>query len=144
MGGKGTAGTRWTPKKREEFLEHLAETGNVTASAKEAGGSRQGAYDIRAEDEKFAAAWDAAVEESVDSLEAEARRRAFEGVQTPLHHQGKRTGDNVTKYSDTLLMFLLNGNRPDKFKHRSDVTHTGVATGKVTLVMPDNGRGPKE
>ena len=43
-----------------------------------------------------------------DALEAEARRRAVEGVRKPVFYQGVICGW-VGEYSDTLLIFLLKG-----------------------------------
>jgi hypothetical protein len=79
---------------------------------------------------------------AIDTLEAEAARRAFEGVPEPVFHAGKRVLDiavdekgqikrnadgkpiavpaAIRRYSDTLLMFLLNGNRSNKYRQRTD------------------------
>lgn len=43
----------WTPRKRKIFLEHLAATSNVTASAAEAGMSASGVYQLRLRDILF-------------------------------------------------------------------------------------------
>lgn len=48
-------------------------------------------------------------EEMVDTLRAEAYRRAVVGIDEPLVHQGLKTGDTVKKYSDSLLQFTLMG-----------------------------------
>ena len=118
----------------------LAECGNVSKSAEGAGTTRQSVYKRRATDEKFAEEWDNAVAIATDALEEEARRRAF-GYEEALQYQGQLTGDVVTKYSDTLLIFLMKGNNPDKFKDRvsSDNRHT-VDTSNVTVVFESNGR----
>lgn len=100
---------------RPIFLELLAQTGNVTMSATEAGVHRRTAYRARASSKKFAADWDEAVEEAIDLLEAEARRRAFSGVDKPIFHAGTKI-ETVKEYSDTLLIFLLKAHRPDKFR----------------------------
>lgn len=135
-----------TPKARprwvKAFLTALSETGNVTASAKLAKIDRTRAYQYRGEDESFVAEWEDAVEQAADVLELEAHRRAYHGVDEPVIHQGElsgvwvnKEGDTVAegtdgarmipltvkKYSDTLLMFLLKGMRPKKF--RDNVKH---------------------
>ena len=46
-------------------------------------------YAWRDADEKFRGEWDAALEEAVDVLEAEVRRRGVEGVEEPILFQGK-------------------------------------------------------
>ena len=88
----------WTPR----FIEVFAATGNVRLAASAAGVSRDAPYKKAQRDETFAAAWLQAREDAIDMLEAEARRRAMTS-------------------SDTLLMFLLKSERPDKYRERVDV-----------------------
>src|SRR3546814_693854 len=65
----------------------------------------------------FAAEWADALEAAIDALDAEARRRALDGVEVPHFHQGRVAG-TVRKYSDSLLMFLLRAHRPDRYRER--------------------------
>jgi hypothetical protein len=116
------SGTSETPKKgrppaawRDAFLKALADTGNVRAACHVAGVGRTTAYRAQADDPAFAAAWETAIEESVDLLEIEARRRAVKGTDKPVFHQGKQVA-SVKEYSDTLLIFLLKANRPEKYR----------------------------
>jgi hypothetical protein len=74
---------------RALFLEHLAKTANVSASARAAGFDRSTAYAHRQADPEFAAQWDDALEQSLDDLEGEARRRAYEGVAEPVVSMGR-------------------------------------------------------
>jgi hypothetical protein len=101
-------------KKRESFLKTLAETSTVSRAARVAGIKRSTLYKWRKEDETFALAWDEALEEGIDKLEAEAVRRAKDGTQEPVYYQGKQVG-TIQRYSDTLLIFLLKKLRPEKF-----------------------------
>lgn len=64
---------------RATFLDHLAETSNVTASAAEAGVSPGRAYKVRREDPEFARAWLAALWEGYTHLEMEVVRRLRAG-----------------------------------------------------------------
>ena len=48
----------------------------------------------------------------------------MEGTKKPVFHQGKRVG-GVQEYSDTLLIFLLKGTRPKKFRDNMKVEHAG-------------------
>lgn len=73
------------------FCAALAETANVGRACKAVGMSRSHIYDWREEDPAFAAAWDRAEKVGVTALEDEAKRRAFEGVDEPLTHQGQIT-----------------------------------------------------
>ncbi len=107
--------TKLTRQRKQTFLEHLRETCNVTESAQLAGVSRTAMYERRAIDPELSKAWDDAIEQATDALEKEARRRALDGVDRPVYFQGKRVG--ITKeYSDPLLMFMLRGHRPAKYR----------------------------
>lgn len=66
--GEGTLDKHW----RTYFLQTLAETSNVQASATSAGISPSRAYKARREDSDFAAQWREALLEGYDHLEMEA------------------------------------------------------------------------
>jgi transposase-like protein len=141
------AETEATAERLMVFLKALAETGNVTESAKAAGVCRATAYRWRDKVPDFALAWDQAIEESVDALELEARRRAIEGAEKPIFYRGVKIA-TVQEPSDMLLMFLLNGNRPQKYK-RQRVELTGADGGpletRATIVQyPVNPRDESE
>ena len=65
----------WQP----QFLEQLAERGNVSNSAKAAGVHRTTAQKARQRDDEFAQAWDAAIEEALDQIEDIVMKTAREG-----------------------------------------------------------------
>ncbi|MEQ8587658.1 MAG: hypothetical protein RLO01_15870 [Thalassobaculaceae bacterium] len=112
---------KWTSARRAAFLAALAETGNVARAARAAKVSRSRAYQLKADDAGFAEEWADALEVATDALDAEARRRAIEGVETPRFHQGQVAG-TVRKYSDSLLMFLLRAHRPALYRERTGQT----------------------
>lgn len=66
-------------KWRVVFLDHLAETSNVTESAAKAGISTSRAYKVRREELAFARQWLAALSEGYTHLELEVLRRLREG-----------------------------------------------------------------
>ena len=107
-----------TPAWQVRFLAALALSGNVSAAAKDSGVSRATAYRTRRQDREFFATWDKTVEEAVDALELEARRRAVEGVERPIVKNGVVVA-TVRDYSDVLLMFLLRAHRPRKYRERT-------------------------
>ncbi|WP_137924641.1 terminase [Cupriavidus sp. 2SB] len=80
-----------TPEKLAAFCAALSETCNVGKACKAVDISRWTAYHWRSEMPDFAAAWDAAMKVGVTALEDEAHRRAFEGTDKPLTHQGRFT-----------------------------------------------------
>ena len=59
----------WTPAKRAAFLEHLAATCNVAASARAVGMAPRGAHALKARDAVFAADWARAIEAAYETLE---------------------------------------------------------------------------
>lgn len=71
------------------FCAALAETANIGRACKAVGIGRTTAYDWRDDDPEFAAMWDRAMTIGVTALEDEAKRRAFEGVEEPIIHQGQ-------------------------------------------------------
>jgi hypothetical protein len=118
-----------TRERQERFLKSLADTGIVSAAVEISGTSRTRVYQLRKHDSGFASAWDEAEEQAADALEAEAWRRAVEGVPEPLVSSGKVVRDDdgqplaIRRYSDNLLLALLKARRPEKFKDRAVVEH---------------------
>jgi hypothetical protein len=119
---------------RDAFLAALRETGVVRDAAEAAGVDRSTPYKAREVDDDFRREWDEAMADASDLLIREAVRRARVGVHEPVIHQGRpcgvwvnREGEivsagtpdarlipyTVTRYSDTLLIFLLKGQRPE-------------------------------
>ena len=95
-------------------------TSVVLLACRMAGVSRATVYRHRNRSARFARRWDDAVEDTVDVLEAEARRRAVSGVDRPVYYRGAVVG-SAREYSDNLLMFLLKTLRPEKYRERFDV-----------------------
>ena len=106
-------------KKRRKFLELLAQTGRVKESALAVGFTTTSFLNkLRREDEDFADDWDHALIAATNVLEDEAIRRATEGVLDPVYYKGAVVGYKVN-YSDTLLMFILRGLNPDKYREKA-------------------------
>jgi len=113
---------------RKRFLAVLRERGIVRAACEQAGVNRAAAYRARQEDAAFAEQWDLAIEDAVDLLEAEAWRRAFDGVTRRVYWKGECI-DVIQEYSDRLMMLLLKGRRPSIF--RDNVSVTGPDGGPI-------------
>jgi hypothetical protein len=109
---------------REQFLQALAVRGNVGEACKAAGVGRSTVYEWRETDQEFAAAWQEAVDDAIDRLEAEAWRRAFDGADRPVLYKGEIT-ETFKEYSDRLMECLLRANRPEKYRERSQVELVG-------------------
>ena len=105
------------------FIERLRATGNVTLAATGAGVTRQHAYQTRNRNKTFRRRWDDALDQAVDLLDGEARRRAT-GIKRDIYYAGEVVGtENV--YSDSLLMFLLKAHRPTLYRDNVKVEHPG-------------------
>ena len=128
------------PKKRQ-FLAAYSELGNVSQAAKLVAMDRGNHPRWMREDPEYAEAFAEAKEIACDNLEAEARRRAVEGTEKPVFHNGQVCG-TIREYSDTLLIFLLKGAMPEKYRERYGVNLQGTVqhTGQVQIYIPDNNR----
>lgn len=93
--------------KKAAFLAAFSKCGSVTESAKRVKTNRENHYFWLKTDPEYVKAFEAVQLEAADALEDEATRRAYAG-------------------SDTLLIFLLKGLRPEKFRERSEVRMPGL------------------
>lgn len=125
-------------RRRSAFLQALIRTGGkVNEAARMAGYADASNLRIfRRKDTLFAKAWDDALVAAGDLLEDEAIRRAVDGVREAIYYKGDVV-DFRLRFSDQLLMFLLKGIRPEKFRESMQVDATmRVAVGVALLPMP--------
>lgn len=107
-----------TPEKKAAFIEELRRHGSVYHAAKAADVGRRTVYAWRDADEAFAAAWTDAHDDALDALEESLYRRGI-------------TRDT------TAAIFLLKGNRGDKYRDRASHEHTGKDGGPIeTAAVP--------
>lgn len=135
-------GEKKSPQTYEKVLKALRRGLTPWEAAEAAGCARSTIFDWKRDDKAFAAAWEEAIEEGTDHVEAEAHRRAIDGVKRPVYQGGELVG-HVQEYSDTLMTLILKGRRPHMYnKERHE--HTGkdggpIATSaavEVTFVKP--------
>jgi hypothetical protein len=121
-----------TDKNREAFLESLREFAIVQKACDAANISRPAVYAWRKSDPDFAAAWDEAKRDAADTLEDEAYRRARDGV---IEESVDKDGNHIkrVKYSDTLLIFLLKGAKPEVYKERLSSEISGPGGAPIAL-----------
>lgn len=112
---------RWRPL----FLEALAETGIVTVSCDRAVVTLTMAYALRETDPDFRREWEEALLRSVAKLEETARKRAL-------------------TYSDTLLIFLLKGNMPEKYGDQVKITSEQRVLARVEVLAAELGLTPED
>ncbi len=131
-----TTGKQRSTQRKKEFLTAYRELFTIYHACKKVGVSRSCYYKWMREDPEFAKAATLAEEDNVNILEGEARRRAFEGWDEPVFFKGEEQG-TVRKYSDTLLIFLLKGAAPEKYRERVEEKHTRDVTLKVVYENGD-------
>jgi hypothetical protein len=104
--------TKRTPQRERVILAELAKGATIAEAAAAAGVGRRTAIEWRDQDPDFKAAWEDAYETGVDLLEAEARRRARDGVEKPIYQGGKLVG-YTQEYSDSILALVLQAKRKE-------------------------------
>lgn len=122
---------QFSARRASMFIRFLAETGRVAYAAQCAGfADVNQLYKKRRADDDFAEQWNEALEIAGDRFEAEAVRRAVDGVEEPITYKGEVTGYK-TVYSDGLLAKLMDGAKPGKYRHnvtevKGEINHRGA------------------
>lgn len=94
---------RWSEVRRAAFLAHLAETSNVSASAKIAGMTAASAYRERRNSDAFRAAWHAALCEGYARLEVELLADALRVASGKIHDTTLKSRAQKHRLGLTLL-----------------------------------------
>lgn len=119
-----------TAAAKAAFLAAFEELGIPVAAAKAAEVGLRSVHRWRVDDDEFAAEYDECLNAAAIGWEDEARRRAIEGYDEPVFYQGSECGTK-RKFSDTLLIFLLNGQLPHKYRPNHEVS------ANATIVVRD-------
>lgn len=141
---------------QQAFLKAYRIIGTVSLACESAGIAVRTHYFWNSTDKEYAEEFAEAREYVSDMLEAEAIRRATAGVQRRVLYRGEqvmvkdeKTGKLTPliehQHSDTLLIFLLKGNRPEKFRDQFDVNVTSEAINAAInaelAAVADKGQG---
>lgn len=117
------------PELKRRVVEMLREGNWISEIAQQIGVSVDLIRDWRREDRQFDDEYREAENAFVDQIDKEAHRRAFQGTQEYVLHQGRVVLDPVTgqpmvrrHYSDQLAMFILKGRRRDVYGDKSEHT----------------------
>ncbi len=135
------------PKKRTNkqlqaaFLKAFMYCGNISLAADSAKIERGSHYRWMREDEDYPELFQLAKEQATGNMEDEAQRRAQIGCDEPVFYQGKVCGHKKV-YSDTLMIFLLKGLHPEKYRERVDNRLSGQVAQTVNIIA--SGEGKKE
>lgn len=136
---------------QRKFLAAYAVAGSILHASRAAKGGKRQHYVWLETSEEYRDAFASAQEDAILALEDEARRRAMEGLLRPKFHNGhmvmlpnsqdKDEDGNLIPgtskpymeraYSDTLLIFLLKGLMPQRY--RDNVNLSGTLDGGASL-----------
>ncbi len=105
-----------TEKQIEKFFSTLADTLNVTVSAKAAKFDRTTAYAWKRKNPEFKKRWDEVIESSLDDLELSTLNRAKDS-------------------SDTLAIFLLKTRRREIYGQEQERFNATESAAKVMVIM---------
>lgn len=120
---------------KQKFIDTLGLMPNVRSACEIAGVSRGHAYNVRAADRSFAAAWDAAIEDAVDRLEQAAWKRCTVGIERVTYfNDGKTIKTKEVIYSDRLTELLLKRWRPRDYRERVDINLTDTSEVDAEIV----------
>jgi hypothetical protein len=122
----------WRPRFLEAFETELT----VIGACRAVGVAKSTVYKERQENGEFAAAFGDVEDTIVQLMEREAHRRGVEGwikrERFEVGENGERVLiDQTIEHSDTLLMFLLKARRPDTYRERHQIEHTGPSGGPL-------------
>ncbi len=114
----------WTKARRARFLDTLAETCNVKASAKAADMCSQAAYQLRKRDADFARGWVSALTAGYEALERRLLERALFGDREEIWHGGAKVGERIS-YPDRVALTLFRAHRDTVERARADLETGG-------------------
>ncbi len=133
--------TNITDEERADFLSALAQHGNASRAASDAGRARQSFYAIRASDHEFSQRWDAAEIEYLDTLKEHCQAVAVDGYEIVTEFydsEGELTARRVEKRRDPKLALRILERRHPDYLPKSQTQVEGrsgvlVVPGKMTV-----------
>ena len=126
---------RVTKAVKEAYVELLAQHGTHATPSRILGLGHNTMCRLRERDPEFKQACEEALELYTDTLKQAAHRRAVEGVDEPIYHQGVLVGYKK-RYSDRLLEVMLKKNDPS-FR---DGHHVDIKAENGVIVVGDRAK----
>lgn len=118
---------------QKQWLKAYIETGSQTKACEMTGWHYNTVKKHKNKKGRFYQKFLDAQEQILNELEAEAYRRAVDGVEEPVFYKGEECG-TITRYSDQLLGLLLRANNPDKYNQsKSSVEVSGKDGGPIEV-----------
>lgn len=115
-----------TEAAKRRFLEHLATSLDVTASARAAGHHRASFYRLRDDDEDFATAWQEALDEATDALEARLYKIASEGAEERVYDAAGDLVSSRIRDDAKSILAQLAAHRPERYSERRRLELSGA------------------
>lgn len=122
------------PPKQKAFLNAYISNPSIKRTCEKIGVSTVTFYNWMHKSKEFSMAFECVKKMGLQTLEDEVVRRALEGVEEAVFNKDGKVIGTKTKYSDSLLMFYLNGNAPEKYKNRNAHEHSGPGGGPILSV----------
>lgn len=141
-----TGGHRWSAAAEAIFLEHLAATANVSASAEASGFSTPAIYKRRMKEAGFAARWQVALEQGVARIEmalVHSAAASMEGTpiagDQPIPTMSVADAMNVVK----LHRAAVHGGKPQLYGWRQELPDIEVVRAEILrkVAVLERGRG---
>ncbi|MBK6708205.1 MAG: hypothetical protein IPG54_12280 [Sphingomonadales bacterium] len=123
----GKRGKTFGPAAQKAFLAHLAQTANVSASARTAGVTTRPVYDLRRKSEGFCTKWLGALAEGYARLEANLLSEALSAPASNLKDSTLKQKQMKTRIGMALL-----------------AAHRATVKGAAPMPAPSRSRDPKE
>lgn len=125
-------------KAQVEFLYSYIVHGSLRKAAKHSGVHKARHFEWKRK-ALYVECFEEARRLTLGALEDEAQRRAVDGVVEPVFYRDKLVG-HKRRYSDSLLIRLLEANGPEKFKVAEKKDESEKPKVKVNIYIPDNHR----
>lgn len=113
-------------KQKDTYVVACRNMGIAGKAARAAGATPRQVRDAMELDPDFKEQVEDALDLAVDGFEAEAIRRAVDGVEKGVYHQGAMIATE-THYSDALLTQVLKARRPALYGDKREITGKGGA-----------------
>lgn len=121
---------KFSPKQKK-FLTEYAKHCSIRMTVEKTKITAASHYYWMEHSSNYKAAYSSVKDMVADTLEDAAFERAVHGVDEPVFYKDEKIAD-VKKFSDTLTIFLLKGNKPEKYnKDRHE--HSGPNGGPIPL-----------
>lgn len=123
-------------EQKEEFLENLTKTANVTVSARAAGiWDRRELYRLKKTDEEFNIEWDICIQIGKEAFADDARARAQNGSTKPIAINGIR--EEMTVYETALTIKFLEKDDPKGFRHGKEINISGSVEAELRAMTDE-------